>query len=328
MSRDPRACAGPCNARYRKAWDAHDAAYARWAAEVELLEAARAQTSVPGAQITPEPRSESDEGHEVDPGGAEPQNGSQSRECCRCRDARFLIVRDAAGNPDAGEWAITYATPRDCDHALAPDAPLPLAPAEPDIEPRRKGDPHWCGPCTGHVRGALHEIGDLAAILDSWADGHRGANSGEKVGRGGGSAPASPSPIGDVLDELYGDLTAIEDGWRQFRGYSPRPRRARNGHARALSLAFLIEHLADIACWRDATPALVRILDWQRRLQAMSRTDPVVRRRPGRCPRCGLVSTLQTRDDGYTECRECGRLMTEDEYVDEVETQVHEGVRA
>lgn len=59
---------------------------------------------------------------------------------------------------------------------------------------------------------------------------------------------------------------------------------------------------------------------WQRLLYAQTKSDPVVRSRPGRCPRstCGLVKCLVTRDDGYTECKACGLLMNEDQYQRDV----------
>ena len=65
---------------------------------------------------------------------------------------------------------------------------------------------------------------------------------------------------------------------------------------------------------------------WERLLYAMSKSEPVVRKVPGRCPRCQHVNVLFTRDDGYTECRwrdgrgqACGRRLSEQEYEELVE---------
>jgi hypothetical protein len=189
-------------------------------------------------------------------------------------------------------------------------------PAEPD-EPCTLGDPVWCGRCAGAVRRALTQVDDLAALLDSWSDGHRGASSGETVSRRAADA-GTPSPIAGTLDELYGDLVAMEDAWRTRRRYRPRPRRARNGHARALTVAWLLGQLDDILLTAESAEFGYRVLRWQRVLHKMTKTEPVARRRPGRCPRCGWVNVLQTRDDDITECSNCGRLMLEEEYQRDV----------
>lgn len=193
---------------------------------------------------------------------------------------------------------------------------LPEPPFEPDA-PVQLGEPVWCGICRRRIRAAIVEVGDLAAKLEAWADGHRGAASGEHIPSRRTTAP-SPSPITDELDKLYGMLAEVERQWREHAGHAARPSRARGGDARQRTLDYLLEqadHILD-------NPGSVRfgrgILGWQVKLQKMTKTDPVVRRRPGRCPRCSWVNVLQTRDDGHTECRNCGRLMNEDEYQNEV----------
>jgi hypothetical protein len=193
---------------------------------------------------------------------------------------------------------------------------LPDPPNEPTT-PCRIGIPVWCRNCHNRIRAALVELGDLAAMLEAWADGHRGAASGEHVPTRRATAP-SPSPITDTLDALYGALAEVEAQWREHAGHQPRPSRARGADARQRTLNYLLEqseHILD-------NPGSVRfgkgVLAWLSRLQRMAKTDPVVRSRPGRCPRCTWVNVLQTRDDGYTECRNCGRLLSEDEYQDEV----------
>ena len=62
-------------------------------------------------------------------------------------------------------------------------------------------------------------------------------------------------------------------------------------------------------------------LNWQKRLQGLTRSDPVRRRRPGRCIRCPedeRKRALWTRDDGITECGVCGRYYSEEEYQREI----------
>jgi phage FluMu protein Com len=118
----------------------------------------------------------------------------------------------------------------------------------------------------------------------------------------------------------------MEDGWRADRGYGHRPRRARDGRARRLSLTFLLGEIGDILASPDHVWFARRVLLWERTLQARTKSEPVVRSRPGRCPRCKMVHVLATRDDGYTECRECHRLLSEGEYQRDVLGHADDGV--
>jgi hypothetical protein len=255
MSRDPHACVGNCNRKYREAWDAHDTALNSWAAAAEraILHATRQAPT-------------------------------------------------AAGVPTAHQL-----TGRQIDALNLPDRP-----EQPDV-PYNAGDPIWCGRCRPQIRKALIEVDRLAALLDQWSDGHRGATSGEKVSRS--TAPSSPSPIANILDSLYGEVTDMENEWRELRAYAPVRRGSGRGtHHRMLAIAFIAEHLTDIFLSADHVVFCQRVLRWEQLLLGMTRSDPVVRRRSGRCPRCQLVNVLQTRDDGYTVCKDCGWLMNEDEY--------------
>lgn len=200
----------------------------------------------------------------------------------------------------------------------------PRRPPEPDITPT-VGDPVWCRRCAALVRRALADLDDLAAILDTWSDGHRGRTSGEKTSTRRTDAP-SPSPIADTLDELYAALTQVEDQWRDARGYSSRPQRGRNGHARMSSVSWLLSQFDDILCHPASEQFGKATLSWQKRLQGLTRSEPIRRQRPGRCTRCPTPTrALWTRDDGYTECGVCGRLYSEEEYErDVVGAQVDE----
>ncbi|MUN41424.1 hypothetical protein [Actinomadura litoris] len=208
---------------------------------------------------------------------------------------------------------------------VLPEEPgrLPDPPDEPEVPftageaVTASGANVWCPRCRRRIRAALVEIGDLAATLEAWADGHRGAASGEHIPTRRTTAP-SPSPITDMLDALYGMLADVERQWREHAGHPPRPGRSRGGDARQRTLAYLLEQ-ADRILDNPGSPRFGRgILAWQARLLRATKSDPVVRRRPGRCPRCTWVNVLQTRDDGHIECRNCGRLMNEDEYQDDV----------
>lgn len=182
------------------------------------------------------------------------------------------------------------------------------------------GDPVWCSRCTGMIRRALAEVDELASLLERWADGHRGAASGERIGRRRTGAP-SPSPIADTLDELYTALTTVEDQWRQARGLGARPKRGRV-EARLRCIGWLLGQLDNILLHPGSVQFGRATLAWQDRLQKMTRSDPVVRRRGARCPRCDPPGrTLRTRNDGYTECVKCGLWMNEDEYDDLADQQ-------
>lgn len=199
----------------------------------------------------------------------------------------------------------------DSSVVAALDTMRPQRPAPPEVT-FTPGDPVFCPRCHAAIRRALVELDDLAALLESWSDGHRGASSGERTStRRPGTG--SPSPIADTLDELYQALARVEADWRDARGLPPRPHRA-GPEARARTVAWLLGQLDQILM-HPASAAFGRAtLKWLARLQKLSKTDPVVRRRPAvPCPRCDRRA-LRTRDDGYTQCGKCGRLMDEDEY--------------
>lgn len=215
------------------------------------------------------------------------------------------------------ETIISLPAPDDLTREHIKALRLPERPTEPTLAVTL-GDPIFCPRCKPRIRRALDEVDRLASLLDSWADGHRGAVSGEKVSRSS-SAPASPSPISVILDTLYQEVTDMEDEWREARGYSKvRRGTSRGAHGRTLAIAFILDHFTGIFLSEDHIGFCLRVLTWERLLLAQTKSDPVVRSRPGRCPRCRLVNTLQTRDDGITECTSCGRLLSEPEYERDV----------
>lgn len=215
-----------------------------------------------------------------------------------------------------------------CEHVAAGGFVLveprpPVHPGEPPAVPDEytPGDPVWCTRDAGAIRRALAGLDDLASLLESWSDGHRGATSGTKVSAKAGSR--SPSPIADTLDHLYGILVRVEDDWREHCGYRRRPQRARDGRARRLTIAFLSDELRGILDNPGSVRFGLGVLAWERRLQAMTTSEPVVQRRAAvPCPAkgCGRRA-LRSRADGYTQCAACGRLLSEDEYQDLVDEQ-------
>lgn len=261
MSRDDRACPGPCNRRYRSAWDYYDDVLAAWQSRANAYALLRA------AEITPE--------------------------------------TFPASGEDRGPALVAPRAYR-----------LPERPEPPKV-PCTLGDPIWCAACVSTIRASLGRLDDLASLLESWADGHRGHSSGEPVSRRAADA-GTPSPTANALDQLYGEFVDVEDEWRQRRRYDPRPRRPRNGHARRLTLSFVQGELADILASRDYVEWGGRVLKWERLLEAMSNSDPVIRNRPGRCPKCRMVNVLRTDSDDITKCRDCGLWLNEDEYQSQV----------
>ncbi|MGI5223542.1 hypothetical protein [Actinoallomurus sp. CA-142502] len=277
------ACPGPCNRRYRKTVDAYLAAQVVHGQALADYEEARPVLEA---------------AFKVAMAAYEEAYGWWKHHA----DAGVLVVREP----------------------ISPTFPPPPAPpAEPteDDLAYRKGDPVWCSRDAGLIRGALTALDDLASLLGSWADGHRGSTASQKYGTTGNRAnPGSPSPIGDTLDDLYSQLVKCEDDWREYRGYRRRPQRARDSRARRLTLAFLIDELRDILNHPGSVQFGRAVLWWERTLQEMTKTDPVIQRRPARCPndRC-RQRALWTRADGMIECRACGRLMHEHEYQELVD---------
>lgn len=116
---------------------------------------------------------------------------------------------------------------------------------------------------------------------------------------------------------------AVEDAWREHRGYPPRPQRPRDGHARRLSIAWLLDELDHILAHPGSVRFGLGVLAWQRRLRALTRSDPVGTLSPIRCPRCSEVQ-VRRQDDGYWQCGTCGRLLTQAEHDEEKDRQAQD----
>lgn len=196
--------------------------------------------------------------------------------------------------------------------------PEPQPPLEPTIRPWL-GDPHWCETCTATVRRAITEIDQLANILGAWSDGHRGVASGQAISHRRADA-GSPSPIALTLDELYAVVVAVEDGWRDRCGY-PAVRRGtgRGPDMRSRALGFVALHLDSLLATSMYRDLGTQLLTWERLLQALTKSEPFVRARPGRCPgaSCHRIGQLYI-EDGKTACRACGHCVSEEDYQTKV----------
>lgn len=199
-----------------------------------------------------------------------------------------------------------------------PTEPVPPVRPEPPTTPFSVATPTWCSRCPRTIRAALAELDDTSALLAAAVDGHRGA----AVAGPNGVKPLDHKAIVDTLDEVFGFLAEVEDLWRQARGYRPRPHRARGAHARAVCVGWLLDQLDDILLHQGSVEFGLGVLRWQRRLRAMSKSDPASRRSPIRCPRCS-ERQVSRRDDGYYECL-CGRLLTQQEHDREYAEQADE----
>lgn len=210
-------------------------------------------------------------------------------------------------------------------------------PPEPPAEPTNtvvQGDPVFCHTDNTRIRAALGELDQLAGQLQADIDGQRGApgTEQEKTGkRGKASTTQSVDPRVDDLDELYRALAKIEDEWRAFRGYAPRPYMGDAGeqplHAganpRNKTIGFLVDEAPAMLLHPGCVKFGLGVLAWQRLLQGATHSQPIPVRRPGRCPECKTTGTLFRRADGFTECRKpgCPRVLSEDDYEATVATE-------
>ena len=188
----------------------------------------------------------------------------------------------------------------------------PQRPPEPTTEPIH-GDPTWCSRCVAAIRSALAELDDLAAVLSATDDGYR-PDSRLTARVSGTAGSPTPSPVVDMLDDLYSVLTAAEDWVRAARNYPPRPRRTGRGvHARTACIAWLMGELPVVLALPDSVSFGQGVFEWRGRLRAATSSAPERSAQPGRCPRCEQRA-LRPRGDGYVECARCGRLLSPQEY--------------
>lgn len=260
-------CPGPCNHRFRKAWDAYEQAYGEW----ELAH-------------------------------------------YRWTEARGWAI--AAGN-HTEEATLKAAEPQ--------------RPEPPDVRPV-DGLPVWCGRCSSLIRSSLSELDDLAAILsaDPGAPGHAPGDADRVSGTPG---RGSVSPQAELVDEVIGDLTDAEDELRGRMGWPARPYRylAEHGAAQRRSAplllatqAWLLAHLDLVLAADDDPPGRfgLRVLSLHRRLQAAAKVADEWTRCKAPCPRCRRRTLRRQQGGDRVECddRDCGRMMTLDEYDELVES--------
>lgn len=193
----------------------------------------------------------------------------------------------------------------------------PEPPEKPTLTPHL-GEPIWCSRCMARIRSALNELDDLAGVWQAMADGHRGVSEKDRVS--GSSEGATPSPIADALDELYGDLRDIEDNYREWHpelGDTPY-RGGRGAFARSMVVGWLTAHIDGILAEKGASDAGEMILRWHARIQAAAKAKPEMVRKAAPCPRCQQRSLVLEVDRDLVRCsnEDCNRVMSREDYDD------------
>lgn len=191
-----------------------------------------------------------------------------------------------------------------------PVEPERREPPRPPTIPVAIGNPVWCSSkCPAMIRNALYRLNELAPVIYADITGHRGA----AITGPNGTKPLDPKDVIERLDEMYGDLATAASQWKEVRGHPDRPSPARGGEARQLVVGYLLEQLDGMLRNPGSVEFGLSVLRWEKRLVGLSRSEPVTRRSPISCPRCGEPQ-VRRRDDGYFECTTCGRLLNQEEH--------------
>ncbi|MFI7644082.1 hypothetical protein [Nonomuraea sp. NPDC049400] len=172
-----------------------------------------------------------------------------------------------------------------------------------------EGEPLFCRRCRALVRAALLDLDQLATELSARSDGHRGSVPEGRVS--GSRTSGSPSPTADLLDALYGDLTDVEDEWRQRWGFAPRTHRAHRGaDPRSRCIGWLSERLDGILAAEEHIGFAARVLRWEVVLRERLQEDSVGTKSPIRCPRCSERRVVRERE-GYWQCGACTMMLSD-----------------
>lgn len=183
------------------------------------------------------------------------------------------------------------------------------------------GNPYWCDRCRYRVLDALNMLPELVAAIHLEAL-YATPKQNERVSRT--TAPAWPGQSARLMTDLVvGGLAEVEDSMRSMRSWSERTATFepvvlnRAITVLTLSVDWLLTSYPD-AGDPDISPGAT-ILAWRDKAMRFTGRDKLVHKFPVRCPTCDLLALR--RDDGssYVECLPriggCGRLWTEDEYM-------------
>jgi hypothetical protein len=185
------------------------------------------------------------------------------------------------------------------------------------------GEPRWCAGCRTRIATRLADLPDLAARLLLEAEHGTPRPPQDRVS---GSRERALHPHdGEYrsIEAIADTLTAWEDDVREHRGYTRRPA-ARQGTAITTSVRFVAAHLDWLLQQHPEAEATVAFDAevsqlWRRANRACHLDEPRPEPRDGvPCRRCDLMTLVHELDGagrptGYTVCRSCGDLSTEDE---------------
>ncbi|WP_424533667.1 hypothetical protein ACOZ38_25360 [Sphaerisporangium viridialbum] len=173
----------------------------------------------------------------------------------------------------------------------------------------RPGEPLVCGRCRSSVRAALLEVEVFGAELAREADGFRPPSKWSRVS---GTRPkGSPSPVGELLEELTGGLVNFEDRARARLLAPQRMVGARSAVARSRAVAWLVERLDSVLAREDLVDLVEFALLWRTRLERVVGDEPPGWS-PARC-RCGERSLRWDARSGFYVCSACQAHVSESE---------------
>lgn len=185
-----------------------------------------------------------------------------------------------------------------------------LYPHPGDHRPHAAEVGYLCKP--GFARAEQH-IAELPA-LSSWlhanlASGGAGDSDGSQRTKG-----EPPIPIRDTVHDHIVEIAAVLTSWAMLVAEERSLRGPRSAEV-TTTAPFLLAHLewAAAQLWVDDLAA--EVADLHRTAHSLAPSRPGLHRMPAPCPTCDAVELSRQDGDDRIECRSCGRLWTEDEYV-------------
>lgn len=211
-------------------------------------------------------------------------------------------------------WTIYDAALADYTAALdrtASGQAVPDPPETPTITPWL-GEPVWCTRCQSVIRRELYELDDLAALVAATPPGIRPAITGQRqhVKVSGTRGTASPSPGGDLLEELAHWLRNWESAYRKE---DPQARRGYLASEITTGIAWLGHHFDSIIIHPDlACDFGSETRTMHRELTAASHAGSAAKHVKKPCPRCKNYTLWENIGDDYITCvnDDCNRRLT------------------
>lgn len=183
------------------------------------------------------------------------------------------------------------------------------------------GNPYWCDRCRTRVLDALGMLPELIAAIHLEAL-HATPKQTERVTAS--TTPPWPGQASRLLTDLIvGGLAEAEDAMRDLRSWSERTATFESDVLNksvtvlTLSIDWLLTSHPEAAS-PDTSPGAT-ILLWRDKAMRFTGRDKLIHKFPVRCPTCDLLALRREDGSSYVECLPriggCGRLWTEDEYL-------------